>query len=121
MNVDRFNHRFEATPKQTRFIGNLVAQKGTTLEAVLVKLWGMPLIAAFSDRPWMRITKREASQVITHLLGLPDKAAAIEAQEDRREAYKSALIEHDEPTQEQFMGEDREPDSIRIEQHVCPF
>lgn len=106
MNVDKFSARFEATGRQMGFINSLVKQKNTTLEDVLVKLWRMPIMSAFSDRPWMRLTKREASKVIDHLLAMPVKADAEEA----REAYKEVLAEHNE----------REPDSIRIE-HDCPF
>ena len=68
MNVDRFHVRAEATGKQYGYINNLCRKVNLELEAVLVELWGMPLTAAFSDRPWMRLTKREASKVIQHLL-----------------------------------------------------
>jgi hypothetical protein len=103
MKVDNFSARFEATPRQMSYIAALVKKADTTLEAVLENLWGMSMSAAFSDRPWMRLTRREASKVIETLLAgtvKPDVAAEVgetfgqeEAQEERREAYKSVLDE----------------------------
>ena len=62
--VARFNHRWEATAKQDGYISHLCKEVGCTLEEVLEAMWGMNMVAAFSDRPWMRLTKNEASRVI---------------------------------------------------------
>lgn len=74
MQVDRFSARFEATPRQSSYIAVLCKQTGQNLEEVLVHLWGMSLSAAFSDRPWMRLSRREASNVIDHLLKVKGQA-----------------------------------------------
>lgn len=67
MQVDRFHWRFEATAKQYGFAYFLAAKAGTTLEAVTEELWGMSETAAYSDRPWGKLTKREISKCIDHL------------------------------------------------------
>ncbi len=70
MQVDRFSHRFEATPAQTRFANHLASKAGTTVEAVAEELWGMPAVVAYCDRPWGRLTRREISKCIDHLKAL---------------------------------------------------
>lgn len=88
MKVEQFHPRGEASGKQTRFISVLSEQTGISLECVLVELWGMPLVAAFSDRPWMRLMKREASAVIERLLALKESDRIRDARIDR------ACIDH---------------------------
>ncbi len=83
--VDVFSTRYGATVEQVGYIQSLCRQIGITYEEAVESLFGMPLVAAFSDRPWLRLTRREASKLIEGL---------IEAQEDRREAHKNALADH---------------------------
>lgn len=66
--VGRFCSLWEATGRQMSYINVLCQQVGCTLEEVLESMWGMNMVAAFSDRPWMRLTKGEASRVIKILL-----------------------------------------------------
>lgn len=65
--VDHYSPRFEATGKQYSYIAYLCSAAGITLETALETLWGMSVACAFSDRPWMRISRREASKVIGYL------------------------------------------------------
>jgi hypothetical protein len=88
--VQRFSHRWEATSRQSGYINSLCKQVGCTLEQAIEAMFGMHCIAAFSDRAWLRLTKREASSLIDILkaeLAYPSKET-IDAQEDRREARK---------------------------------
>lgn len=128
--VDRFSARIEATSKQTGYINSLCRQLGVELETAHERLFGMTCSAAYSDRPWMRLTRREASALIDRLKAsieakkVADRAAQIEREESMRDAKKEAM--YDEPPHQLFDEEpvqgseppDREPDSIRIE---CPF
>lgn len=90
MNVERFHPRAEATARQMGYIHALAGKTNTTLETVLVELWGMTLSAAFSDRPWMRLTKREASKVIEHYLELQKYNKSLDT-------YVENFVPTDEP------------------------
>lgn len=74
--VSRFHPRWEATGKQVSYIDALCKKLGVELEEVLEEMWGMNMHAAFSDRPWMRLTKNEASRVITALKAETEKIAS---------------------------------------------
>jgi len=62
-----YGPRFEASGKQMGYINHLCEKNSCELEEVLKAMWGMNMHCAFSDRPWMRLTKGEASKVITIL------------------------------------------------------
>lgn len=91
MKVDVFSTRFEATARQMGYIHSLVQKVDTNLEAMLEALWGVHPIVAFSDRPWMRLTKREASKVIEHLLFIQAQRAGRPAREETSLEMSDAL------------------------------
>jgi poly(A) polymerase Pap1 len=120
--LGRFSRRFEATSKQTGYINSLCRQLGISLETAHERLFGMPCVVAYTDRPWLCLTRGEASKLIDRLktaIAAKQHADRIEAQETARESYKNALEDHNaDPVQGSEPPGDRELDSMRIE---CPF
>lgn len=113
--VSRFGTKWEATGKQSGYINSLCRKVGCTLEQVIEAMFGMSCTAAFSDRPWLRLTRKEASHAIDMLKA--EEAAQIAA---KRRPAAIAVIE-DEPPHDLF-NEDH--DEIEQERRIscdCPF
>jgi hypothetical protein len=88
--VQRFSNKWEATGKQSGYINSLCRKVGCTLEQAIEAMFGMPCVSAFSDRPFLRLTRREASSLID----------LLKAEEARQTHHKAALTDEG-PTDEQ--------------------
>ena len=106
----RFNRKFEATSKQTGYINSLCRQLGIELETAHERLFGMACVVAYTDRPWLCLTRREASALIDRL-----KAAIQAKEQSMRDAKTEAQYDEVQGSEPPHQNFDDEPLSSRIE------